>query len=146
METWEADGLSALICQSFPRSQIAADVWADEFKPLDKPRAEEAVRRIRKTSEHAPSIAHFHGVYGGLLGTARSPEEACEQCGGSGIVTDTDHPRHWTGGADAMPPVDADGHCNCNVATWCRSCPDGVTRKQMLARMAGHATDEWNAA
>ena len=49
MESWEADGLAVILVQSFPRSQIATDVWEAELLPLDKARAEEAVRRIRRT-------------------------------------------------------------------------------------------------
>lgn len=145
MESWQADGLATILVQSFPRSSIATDVWEAELLPLDKSRAEEAVRRIRRTSEHAPTIAHFHSMYAGLLGTQRDVPQ-CEQCNGTGIVTDTDHPRHWTGAPDTMPPKMDEWTCACNVATWCRSCPEGVARKGMLARLNGQAGEAWNAA
>ena len=136
METWEAGGLAVALVQSFPRSSIATDVWEAEILPLDKARAEEAVRRIRRTSETSPSIAHFHGVYASLLGTVRETV-VCELCDGTGIVTDTDHPRHWTGRPDTMPPKMDTFGCACNVATWCRACPDGTARRAMLQRMNG---------
>ncbi len=142
METWQADNLATLLVQSFPRSAIATDVWEAELLPLDKARAEEAVRRIRRTSEHAPSIAHFHGVYASLLGTQRDTH-TCEQCQSTGLVTCTDHPRHWAGQPDTMPPQIDQWTCSCNVVTWCRSCADGLTRKAMLQRMAGEAAPQW---
>ena len=147
MERWEAEGLAQSLCQSFPRSQIAPDIWQSELEPLDKARAEEAVRRVRRQSEHAPSIAYFHGIYGGLLGSVRGDGVACESCSDTGLVTDTDHPRHWPGAPDAMPrPRDPDGseYCDCNVATWCRDCEHGKRARAMLQRMAG--TDQADAA
>jgi hypothetical protein len=144
MESWQADSLATVLVQSFPRSSIATDVWEAELLPLDKARAEEAVRRIRRQSEHAPTIAHFHAVYGGLLGTQREAVQ-CDQCAGSGLVTDTDHPRHWTGPADAMPPKLDEWTCSCNIVTYCRSCSEGAARKAMLQRMNGDAKAEWAA-
>ena len=148
METWQADSLAAALCQSFPRSAITADIWAGELADMDQARAEEAVRRIRRTFEHAPTIAALHAVYANLLGSA--PEAAkCETCHGTGMVTDTDHPRHWPGKPDTIPKpigpvdfIDADGNsrtrieptgeCACNATTWCRQCPQGERAKLIL--------------
>lgn len=151
METWQADSLAAALCQSFPRSSITADVWATELAGMDQARAEEAVRRIRRTFEHAPTIAAMHATYNGLANTA--PEtEVCTTCHGTGMVTDTDHPRHWPGRPGTIPnpigPVDyvdangdtkvrwaPTGDCACNVATWCRQCDQGQRAQIVLRSM-----------
>ena len=153
METWQADSLAAVLCRSFPRSSIAADVWAEELGPLDTVRAEEAVRRIRRTFEHPPTIAAVHAVYANLLGSADTATEVCDHCGNTGIITDTDHPRHWPGRPGTIPtpmgPVDftddagnahtriePTGECACNVATWCRQCDQGPRARHMLQQMS----------
>ena len=140
METWQADSLAGALCQSFPRSSITADVWASELADLEQGRAEEAVRRLRRTAEHAPTVAAFYAVYNNLLGTAGPPAPPCDTCGDSGVVTDRDHPLHWPGRDGTIPtPLDADGkptgECACNVATWCRDCEQGQRAKQTLRRM-----------
>ena len=35
METWAADLLATSLCQSFPRSNITADIWATELGELN---------------------------------------------------------------------------------------------------------------
>ena len=138
METWAADSLATSLCQSFPRSNITADIWATEFGDLNQAQAEEAVRRIRRTFEHAPTIAAFHNMYASLA-LAPDPGELCEHCAGTGMVTDTDHPRHWPGTPGTLPALyeldRLQGRCNCNVVTWCRQCAQGEHARGLLRSM-----------
>jgi len=142
METWEADTLGGLIAQSWPRSSITADVWAGEFRSLDKPRAEEAVRQLRRTQEHAPSVASFYAVYGRLAGSAQEGG-TCDMCDNTGVITDTDHPHHWPGRNGTLPlAIDVDGkpYCICNVARPCR-CDHGKRAAQGSTFTAARAAD-----
>ena len=78
METWAADLLATSLCQSFPRSNITADIWATEFGDLNQAQAEEAVRRIRRTFEHAPGRVWL-GVGGGIT-TLSDPAAEVQEC------------------------------------------------------------------
>lgn len=127
MQKWEAESLGHKLATSFPRSSITPDAWADELADLQLAPAEEAVRRIIRTSEYAPTIAAYHSLYRSLFGTARTSVD-CTLCAGSGWITDRDHPAHWPGDHTSMPPIPAeygpDDGCNCNVVTTCH-CPAG---------------------
>lgn len=135
----DAISLAVLISQTWPRNQIPVDVWEETLTPLDGPRCEQAYRDLRNTIKYPPSISDFMAKYHGLLGTAREAN-LCEHCAGTGIVTDTNHPHHWPGRPDTMPPANDDGTCNCNCATWCPNCPEGTTRRSMLQRMNGQTS------
>jgi len=141
MEQWDADRIARKLATSWSRSSISADSWADELLPLVAGPAEEAVRRLVRTAEHAPSIAQFHGTYRGLLGTVEAGD-ACPDCAGSGLVTDTNHPRHWPGDRSSVPVlVLPDGphpeECMCNVVRPC-SCRIGQSSgARLLATIRG---------
>ena len=65
--------------------------------------------------------------------------EMCEHCAGTGMVTDTDHPRHWPGTPGTLPALyeldRLQGRCNCNVVTWCRQCAQGEHARGLLRSM-----------
>jgi len=149
MRLSEAEDVALKLSQSWPRSAISVKVWADELVELNRARAEEAARKLVRTSEHAPSIAAFLGAYRNLAGTATS-DFVCDDCANSGWVTDTNHPSHWPGRhpeknvlqADGthrddpgnIPPIPewygpADGCC-CNVVKPCRCDHGDRTRAQ----------------
>lgn len=126
----QAEGLAMRLCQSFPRSQIAPDVWIEHLLPLHHGPADAAVRQVVVSAEHSPTVAHVLSAYRGLLGTAqRGPQ--CPQCDGTGWVTCTDHPDHrgyWVGREDQLPKVSADMGCACNVTRPC-ACAEGQARR-----------------
>jgi hypothetical protein len=115
--------LAVKISQTWPRSSVATDVWEEELADLDRPRAEAALKQMRRTVEHAPSVAAFLSAYRAQSGTAGVYEWNCPKCANTGWVTDEQHPRHWTGRPEDMPKIPphygpADG-CLCNVVTPC---------------------------
>ena len=72
------------------------------------------------------------------------PGELCEHCAGTGMVTDTDHPRHWPGTPGTLPALyeldRLQGRCNCNVVTWCRQCAQGEHARGLLRSMTATPT------
>lgn len=118
-------------------SQGQHDHWMDTLEALDPGIAGTTYVRLQKKSDRCPSPAEFLAEYRTLQTyDASKPRPAhCEACGGTGLVTDTDHPAHWTGPADTLPEW-PDGECACNVVTWCRACEDGRGRaRDMLRRI-----------
>lgn len=117
------------------------DHWMDTLETLDAGVAGTTYVRLQQKTDKLPSPAEFLAEYRTVApydATHRAPQ--CEACCNTGLVTDTDHPRHWPGPPDSMPrPVGPDGdvYCDCNVATWCRGCEHGKRARAMLQRMAG---------
>lgn len=112
------------------------DHWVETLEKLDPGTAGTTYVRLQKKSDRCPTPAEFLAEYR-TLRTYDPTQRAthCEHCDGTGVVTDLDHPAHWTGPADTMPGH-PDGYCECNVVTWCQSCDDGRTRaRDMLARI-----------
>ena len=134
MERWQAEGLAQSMCQSFPRSQIAPDIWTSEIEPLDLARAEETVRQLRRTADHAPSIAQFFAKYHGLLGSTNSGniDPDCAGCHDTGWITCLHHPQHhghFDGREDqrSPDPEPGDDRCECGVVCPC-VCKAGKAR------------------
>jgi len=140
----DASTIAVKLSQAWPRSSIATDVWEEELAPLDRGRAEETVRQLRRTEEHAPSIARFLSAYRNLAGTAPI-EWICPTCNNDRWITDLLHPEHngyWTekvneeGKPTRTMPVFKlkDGtpdptECICNIMRPCPRCnapKDGV--------------------
>ena len=118
-------------------SQGQHDHWVETLTPLDPGVAGTAYVKLQKKCDRTPSPAEFLAEYRTLRTyDASQPRAAiCHECDGTGVVTDLDHPHHWTGPADTIPKH-PDGYCECNVVTWCQSCDDGRTRaRDMLARI-----------
>ena len=112
--------ISHKLATSWPRSSISADAWIEELAELDGPRAEEAARHLVRTAEHAPSIAQFLAAYRATRGTADRYAFECPHCCNTGWVTDRDHPNHWPGELERVPPLNSDGSCNCNAVRPCQ--------------------------
>ena len=128
MNSHQAGDIAVKIAQTW-RSTTANDIWEEELAPLDFARAEEAYRNLRREARHAPTIADFLGAYRMLLGTIDAGEIECSECGDSGWITCTEHPRHrghWDGRENKRPVhVNSErqpdpSECECNIARPCR--------------------------
>jgi hypothetical protein len=59
--------------------------WRDELETLDEGRAGTAFQRLRRTAEHAPTIARFLGEYRAIQSDDPSdPDNTCTTCSNSG--------------------------------------------------------------
>jgi len=140
----DATFIAVKISQGWPRSAIATDVWEEELAELDKGRAEQTVRQLRRSDEHAPSIARFMQAYRDLAGSAHEPEWICPGCNNDRWITDLLHPEHngyWRERLDdegrarvSMPVLQGPNGpepdiCICNIMRPCPRCnapKDGV--------------------
>lgn len=107
------------------------DYWAEELGPLDEGAAGTAFARL-KASAHRPTLGEFLEQYKTLnVRDGSTPRPQCDTCSNTGLVTDTDHPRHWPGDPKTVP-VEYGGECCCQVATWCPVCDEGQRARTML--------------
>lgn len=84
MNTVEADDLAKRIINTW-RSGPPLDVWREELHRLDAGTAGTAYAKLRRTAEHAPSIAKFLAEYHALH-TVDTPEPDCGDCDRTGWV------------------------------------------------------------
>lgn len=126
-------------------SQGQHDHWMDTLCGVDGGIAGTAYVRLQRKSDRVPTPAEFLAECRTIQPyDASNREPPCLECADSGVITDTDHPRHWPGTPDTLPKVYeqdiADGRCNCNAVTWCRQCTHGQRAQQMMQRMKGTPT------
>lgn len=85
MSPQAAETLAVKIAQCWPRS-APVDVWLEDIADLDEGAAGTAFVRLRRESEHAPSIAKFRATALSLRttdgGTERRPP--CKSCDDTG--------------------------------------------------------------
>lgn len=114
-------------------SKDRLDAWRDMMTDLDAGRAGTTYARF-KVEHHGknPTPAQFMQLYRTVDTSEPTIERNCPHCDNTGYVTDTDHPRHWTG-----RPADRPQHtdpCDCNVATWCPHCHHGTAARTALRK------------
>ncbi len=124
MTRQDATDLATLIVQTW-RGGPQATVWEDELGNLHTNQARTTYEKLRRTLEHAPSIARFLAEYRALTQT---PDErpGCGHCNHSGWIEIVDHRRHGPGcrigNPDFPGTVDSygdPGDCHCTATTPC---------------------------
>lgn len=155
MDRLEALPILERICAHWGQrfSQSQHDHWMDTLSALDAGAAGTTYVRLTKKADRVPTPAEFIAEYRTVhVFDASNRRPPCAVCGDSGIVTDTDHPRHWPGDPKSMPRPTHGGqeYCNCNVANYCRQCPAGEQARETLRRIdqqrPHHDHDAWSAA
>lgn len=77
----EAVVLAEKLRNSWPQSKISLDVWAEELASLDAGRAGTALARLRRESEHSPSIARFIMEYRAVETHQHHRDPYVHECG-----------------------------------------------------------------
>lgn len=95
MNRTDALNLAERIHRGWPRSHIDLDTWAEVLEDLDHGPAESALRTLRDSEEHQPSVAKFRATYRAQFGTAREEKTDCNRCGGDGWETFQDGPTEF---------------------------------------------------
>ena len=89
MTTDEANDLAKRIINTW-RSGPPLDVWREELARLDAGTAGTAYAKLRRTIEHAPSIARFLAEYNSLSTDRPDDRPPCLLCDNSGWIQATD--------------------------------------------------------
>lgn len=86
MNDTDARNLAERITRSW-RGGIGTEIWHEIMLELDHGPAENALRTLRDSEEHQPSVARFRATYRAQFGTAHEAKVACNVCGGDGWET-----------------------------------------------------------
>lgn len=104
MTAAEADELAKRIINAWHGGPPLAE-WREELAPLDAGQAGTAYVRLKRTLEHAPSIARFLAEYRSLtMHDASNPENKCPSCSNSGWVAAEHHFEHRSHPYSAAQP------------------------------------------
>lgn len=130
MNTPDADDLATLITKTW-RGGPSTDVWAEELGTLYTAQARAAYTQLRRSEQHAPSVATFLAAYRSL-GTTRTedPQRPCTTCDGTGlvIVEAPDWHRPGCPRPAAIEKIAGSGRiiavypCGCHAAAPCTQC------------------------
>jgi hypothetical protein len=94
MTPTEADELGKRIINAW-KSGPPLTEWREELQALDTGQAGTAFVRLKRTLEHAPTIARFLAEYRSLeTHDASNPEMMCGWCSNSGWVASESHYEH----------------------------------------------------
>jgi hypothetical protein len=128
----EAADLATRITQTWTRGGVAAHIWEDALLDLEPGRATTAYVRLRKSEQHAPSVARFLDQYHSLhLDDASTRGPDCLICDNTGWVTGADIIRRLPDGTET--------HRASSVQP-CHMCATGKARGPVLAAI--HRTNQ----
>lgn len=86
MNDVDARNLAERMTRSW-RGGIGTEVWYEILLELVHAPAEGALKTLRDSEEHQPSIAKFRATYRAQFGTAREDKVECNLCGSDGWET-----------------------------------------------------------
>lgn len=86
MNDIDARNLAERITRSW-RGGIGTEIWYEICLELVHGPAESALKSLRDSEEHQPSVAKFRATYRAQFGTAREEKSMCDVCGSDGWET-----------------------------------------------------------
>jgi DnaJ-class molecular chaperone len=143
MDERSATDMAGRISQIWPRGGISTQIWEEELRRLTWTQANAALRKLKYSTKHSPSLAEFYAEYN--AGSPEATHVPCERCDGGGWVQVTDERRHATHCRTPGTNVELPDDCRCHAVEPC-TCSNGQARMRAWHKVTATPTTVHDAA
>jgi hypothetical protein len=133
MDERSATDMAGRISQIWPRGGISTQIWEEELRRLTWTQANAALRKLKYSTKHSPSLAEFYAEYN--AGSPEATHVPCERCDGGGWVQVTGPRRHGPRCPTPESEPDDPGDCHCSAVEPC-ACSNGQARQRAYHKAA----------